>query len=282
MQQLSEKDAKRLADAWAEREGSLLAAEVEVMRQQGVAYQTPRADHTARVLDAQGVAPLVAPLVAPQGYAPPQGVPWQGATLQGVPAAADSAAVRGSKRARQRRVTAIVGFAAAACFIVIALIVGVPAMLQPSTGAHQGETAAEPGETAAEPGETAAEPGITEPFDSQAMPLSFVLPAGYKVAATDFDNGVSLYALESPSHGDVQMAVCPADEDGGNAGAEVPAMAVPKMDMVIIDGTAVPAKVDDSFMLLAFEHKGMSYTLSSRDDMGALVAFYRSIVRTSV
>jgi hypothetical protein len=53
------------------------------------------------------------------------------------------------------------------------------------------------------------------------------------------------------------------------------------MDEVVIDGTTVPAKVDEAYMLLTFEREGVHYTLSDRDDMGVLAAFYRSIVRVA-
>jgi hypothetical protein len=110
------------------------------------------------------------------------------------------------------------------------------------------------------------------------IPISFDLPAGYRVSAQDYDNGVSLYMLENATRGDVVLAMYHEDErltDGDTRGGAT----LGPRDEVIIDGTAVPAKINGDYMLLAFERAGVCYTLSSRDDMGALAAFYRSITR---
>jgi hypothetical protein len=121
------------------------------------------------------------------------------------------------------------------------------------------------------------------------IPISFEPPADYRVVATDYDNGVSLYTLASATRGDVVLAMYyeggqQADAAATDAPAEPDAAAEPggslaAKDEVIIDGTAVPAKIDEAYMLLSFEREGLCYTLSSRDDMGVLAAFYRSIVR---
>jgi len=136
------------------------------------------------------------------------------------------------------------------------------------------ESAAPSGPTA--PSEPAAPSGPTEPVGPAApagiLPISFTLPADYRVKASDYDNGVSVYRLESGRGGDVVLTMYYADgaPDGG-PGPEA------GFDEVVIDGTPVPAKVNAAYKLLAFEADGLSYTLSSEDDLGALAAFYRNI-----
>ena len=102
------------------------------------------------------------------------------------------------------------------------------------------------------------------------LPLSFTLPADYMIAKSDFDNGMSIYALDSEAHGNVVLTMHYEDNTTSyDRWADY--------DEVIIDGTPVPAKVQSSYMLLTFEKNGLRYTLSSKDDLGALAAFYRSI-----
>ncbi|MCL1847828.1 MAG: hypothetical protein FWF91_07690 [Coriobacteriia bacterium] len=251
MQQLSERDARRLADAWAEREGKALAAEVEAMRQQGVDYLLPRANRTVRELGARGAT---AESVASPGYTSKS-------------AARDTAA-HTRRRAERRRAPAIISFAAAACFIVIALIVGVPSLLQPPSQTSPGDTVVE------------KPPAIQ---DAQMIPVSFGLPADYRLATSDYDNGVSLYTLESPSYGEVKLAMYHVDGQGGNTEVTTPigSASVGAMDEVLIDGTAVPAKIADTYVLLAFQQDDVHYTLTSRDNLGALAALYRCIVGTT-
>jgi len=228
MKQLSEKDSKLLAEAWADRYGASLAAEAEAMRQQGVSYQTPRADQA--VLGIANRRP-------------------------------------GAARRRRRSVFAV--FAAAACLVLVALVVGVPFLMLSPTTESGAPTSSMPSDLAA------PEPG------AQMLPITFSLPADFRVAQKDFDNGVSLYTLESPQYGDVVLAMHPEDGLGLGAMGDSGALPVP-MDEVVIDGAVVSAKVVDAYMLLVFQHGEVHYTLSSRDNMGALVAFYRSIVRAPV
>jgi hypothetical protein len=230
MKQLSENDSKRVAQAWAEQYGKSLLTEAEAMREQGVSYQTPRADQAAR-----------------------------------------SVAARRGRPARRRRTAMFMGLAAAACLVIVAGIAGISSLpIAPFTGPDD-----------------AAVDSLPPASDATKIPISFDLPAGYRVTATDYDNGTSLYTLRSTTHGDVVLAMSPENEQGtdavtGAAPADADAESETSfgaMDEVVIDGTAVPAKVDEAYMLLAFEHEGVRYTLSDRDDMGALAAFYRVIVR---
>jgi hypothetical protein len=103
------------------------------------------------------------------------------------------------------------------------------------------------------------------------LPISFAIPDGYTVRSSEYDNGMSVYALESEAHGDVVLTMHYEREQGGNASG------AGGFDEVMIDGTPVAAKVEDSYMLLAFERDGLEYTLSSKDNLGALAAFYRNI-----
>jgi hypothetical protein len=168
---------------------------------------------------------------------------------------------------RRNRATIYATLAAAACLVLVALLAGVPSLVSlvspPSSS---------PGDAEQNPAGPTA--------DAEILPINFTLPADYRVAAKDYDNGVSLYALESQRYGDVVLTMCPASEQlAGSAGAAGNATTL--IDEVIIDGTAVPARVDDAFMLLAFEHRDVHYTLSSHDNLGALVALYRNIVGVS-
>ncbi|MDR1082889.1 MAG: hypothetical protein LBL27_03355, partial [Coriobacteriales bacterium] len=149
-------------------------------------------------------------------------------------------------------------------------------------------------------------PDVANPApDTAEIPILFDLPADYRVAATDYDNGMSVYALESTTRGDVVLAMYRENEQQADAASGAASDAasgaasedvaedvadaasegettLAAMDEVLIDGTAVAAKVNEAYMLLTFEREGVWYTLSSRDDMGALAAFYRSIVRAAL
>ena len=150
--------------------------------------------------------------------------------------------------------------AAAACIMIVARVVtGLPG--------PGGADSQAPGAAAEPP------PPITAP--GEILPISFTLPEGYAVGKAEFDNGMSVYSMESETHGGVVLTMY-YEEDGLGGGA--PGAPGAGFDEVIIDGMPVAAKVRDTYMLLTFERAGLSYTLSSEDNMGALAAFYRNIV----
>jgi hypothetical protein len=177
-----------------------------------------------------------------------------------------------SKSKRPMRQKMLFGVcAAAACIMIVArVVVGLP----DTTSAPSLDTSSAPSqETSPAPSQDttpAPAPYPAVPTEqAEILPISFALPADYRVAETDFDNGVSIYSLESDDHGNVVLTMY-YEVDTAGAPETV-------FDEVIIDGTPVSAKVTDSYMLLAFESDGLSYTLSSRDDLGSLAAFYRNI-----
>ena len=250
MKESTEEKLKAAAGLYAKKEGESLMAEVDEIQRQGVSYLTPRADRTVRELAAKGLRP------------------------------------------RSRKLT--VGLAAAAACAVFAVrmitgIVGpegdVPASFDSSSSAGSAapSESAEPPESAAPP-DPAEPPGPAEspgpaapdPFaPAGILPISFSLPADYRVKDSDFDNGVSIYRLESSRSGDVVLTMYyENDAPVGGLGQEA------GFDEIVIDGTPVPAKVNGAYKLLAFEAGGRSYTLSSKDDLGALAAFYRNITES--
>jgi len=170
-----------------------------------------------------------------------------------------------AKGRRPRRRNLAVGLAAAAACAVFAvrMVTGI----------------AGPDSDLSTPSDTPTPSGPTAPAGPVApdgiLPISFTLPADYRVKYSDFDNGVSVYMLESGRGGDVVLTMYYASgeiDDGSGPGTG--------FDEVVIDGTPVPAKVNEAYKLLAFEADGLSYTLSSRDDLGALAAFYRNITES--
>jgi hypothetical protein len=222
MKRLSENDSKRIAQAWAERHGESLLAEVEEMRRQGLSYQTPRADRAVR----------------------------------------DVSSRRGEP-ARRRRTAMFMGLAAAACLVIVAWIAGIPSLMtSPSIS----------------PGDALID-SPTSTSNVARIPISFDLPADYHVAASGYDNGMSVYVLESTEHGNVVLTMYHEDEQQADAVVEN-GTSFTAIDEVVIDGTTVSAKVDEAYMLLTFDREDVRYTLSNRDDMGALAALYRSIVGT--
>ena len=241
MQNSSDEKLKNAAKLYARKEGESLLAEMNEIRRQNLSYLTPRADKTVKELMA--------------------------------------------KKEKPKRMKALFGIcAAAACIaITIRLVTGLPDL-----GVGRGPEGAaaptapestdsyEPGieSETAEPAAPSESDNGVDAFPAEILPISFTLPAGYTVTKAEYDNGMSVYDLESERRGDVVLTMyyeeSPADGTGGDRWAG--------FDEVIIDGTPVPAKVQDSFVLLAFEQDGLSYTLSSKDDLGALAAFYRSIV----
>ena len=236
MKESAEEKLKSAARLYAEKEGESLLAEADELQRQGVSYLTPRADRTVRELAAKG------------------------------------------RRPRRRNLTVGLAAAAACAVFAVSMITGI---VGPESGDPASSDAPPPSESAAPSGPTApSEPAApsspTEPVGPAApagiLPISFTLPADYRVKDSDFDNGVSIYRLESGRGGDVVLTMyyendTPGDGLGPGAG----------FDEIVIDGTPVPAKVTGAYKLLAFEADGRSYTLSSKDDLGALAAFYRNI-----
>ncbi|MDR1014722.1 MAG: hypothetical protein LBL86_07065 [Coriobacteriales bacterium] len=185
------------------------------------------------------------------------------ASRRGGGAARRGSPARPGRSAWRRRTAVLAGLAAAACLAVVVWVAGIPTLTAPPSTS---------------PGDAVVDaPTPAPPSDAAQIPISFELPASYRVASTDYDNGTSLYALESAAHGDVVLAMYRENRKQDAAAGSGTSFAA--MDEVLIDGAAVSAKVDEAYMLLAFEREGVRYTLSSRDDMGALAAFYRSIVR---
>lgn len=165
------------------------------------------------------------------------------------------------KRPKSRKM--ILSFAAAAACVVLAvrLIAGIP----DSNNEYY------PSDASPAP----SSPSVPY-MPGEILPISFQLPADYHVMTSDIDNGMSVYKLESESHGDVVLTMYyVTDEPGYIFDADK------GFDEVIIDGTPVAAKVKDTFRLLSFESDDIRYTLSSEDDLGALAAFYRNILNFS-
>ena len=172
------------------------------------------------------------------------------------------------KRPKQRK--AVFGLCAAAACIVftIALINIAPGSMSGGSGANM---AADTGVSEASPAPAAeTESGAPVPIPEGMVPISFVMPSDYYVENAELDNGLSVYSLESDMYGGVVLTMY---YEGGGPGEGYYA----DFDEVLIDGTAVPAKVRDTYRLLAFDFDGMYYTLSSEDDLGSLAAFYRNI-----
>jgi hypothetical protein len=183
---------------------------------------------------------------------------------------------RRGRSAKRRRTAMLTALAAAACLVIVVWVAGIPSFITPSSTSP----------------EDAGVDSSAPLSDATKIPVSFDLPADYRVATSDYDNGMSVYALKSASRGDVvltmyheneRQADAPADAaDAGAPAADAAAQSGGSFvatDEVIIDGTTVSAKVDEAYMLLTFEQGGVRYTLSDRDDMGVLAAFYRSIIR---
>ena len=234
-----EQKLKKAAELYAGEEGEALLEEAERLRKDNVSYLTPRADKTVRGLAV--------------------------------------------KRRRPRGRNALIGAASAAACILLAIriISGLPdlpgggssesAAPEPASEAPQEPEAADGG-AADSPPSDAGPPG----FPQEIIPISFALPADYHVSSADLDNGMSVYELESDRHGTVVLTMYYEADYGSSAPGRDPYTDA-RFDEVIIDGTPVPAKVNASYRLLAFEQDGLMYTLSSEDDLGALAAFYRSI-----
>jgi len=178
-------------------------------------------------------------------------------------------------RPRRRKLTVGLAATAACAVFAVRIITGIAG---PEGDMPASSDVSSPPESAA-PSEPAAPPESTAPSVPVApagiLPISFTLPADYRVKDSDFDNGVSIYRLESGRGGDVVLTMYytnVASDDGSGPGSG--------FDEIVIDGTPVPAKVTGAYKLLAFEADGRSYTLSSKDDLGALAAFYRNITES--
>ena len=239
MKQLSDRDAKRLALTWSELHGRELLAEDAAMRQQGVDYLLPRAEETVKALADQGT----------------------GAS---------------KRRNRGPAMFLTAAAAAAACLVLVAVLVGVPSLNDTPLSTDSAEYAPDA------PQLQESAPLEREP---DLIPLTFALPSDFRMASSDWDNGVTLYTLESQNHGDVVVAMYHiGDEEAAAAGvagsivASSPTGAAALVDKVIIDGVEVPARIDDAFVLIEFQHNDINFTLSSRDNLGALAAIYRKIV----
>ena len=231
-----EEKLKRAAELFAKQEGESLLAEADALRRQKVSYLTPRADKAVRGLIA--------------------------------------------KSGRPKRRTALISVcAAAACLmLVFRLAAGLPDERTSSDAAPAMSAASEEPESPEMAGATDAPPGVPDappvvPMPAEILPISFALPADYRVRAAEYDNGMSIYALESDQYGDVVLTMYYEEDGAVGTGVDMDE----GFGEVIIDGTPVPAKVRDTYMLLAFEKDGLQYTLSSEDNLGALAAFYRNI-----
>jgi len=244
MQQLSKKDSKRIAKAWSELYGKSLAAEAEAIHRQSVDYLLPRADQTVTALLGKRTKP-------PQR--------------------------------RSRGPALFMSLAAAACLMLVAVIVGVPYL----TDSPWGGGSTSPQNITSSDSYVPQESTLAR--EAEMIPLTFSLPSDFRVASSELDNGVTFYTLASESHGDVVLAMFQVDDEhpagtGGQApgtaaqgtGAQGTASAL--ADQLIIDGTPVAARIDDSYVLIEFQHQDVFYTLTSRDNLGALAALYRNIV----
>ena len=236
----NDKKLKTVARLFARKEGESLLAEANELRQQNISYLTPRADKTVKGL-----------LTRQRG-------PKQRNALFGI-------------------------CAAAACIaITIRIFSGIPGGSEPSrVTENMSDAPSAPPATAESPESSGPsdlfdlDEGTSPLWTDEILPITFTLPSDYEVTKEEFDNGMSIYRLESETRGDVVLTMHYEDSPAGGSGPE----AWLGFDEVIIDGAVVPAKVQGSYMLLAFEQGGLRYTLSSKDDLGALTAFYRSIER---
>ena len=252
MQSNTEEKLKRAVELYAKREGEALLSEIEEIHRQRVSYLMPRADKVVREFARHGGA---------------------------------------AARPRPRRVLTI-AVAAAACVMLIFRVAtfsspisldnaaGLPAVSAPEAAALD---EVESGAFAPAPA-----PGGLGDFNegrekddmanTAVMPITFALPAGYREIFSDYDNGMTIYEFESLNRGDVVLTMYyVTDAEDWSNYSHADRNGYLAFTSILVDGTPVPAKVEDTYMLLAFERGGVSYTLSSKDDLGALAAFYRSI-----
>ena len=155
---------------------------------------------------------------------------------------------------------------AAACIVIAVRIVAFSPDMPPAPSESSAPPAASVPDTSAAP----ALPGMP----AEILPVYFNLPADYRIIDSDFDNGISIYEFESEDHGNVVLTMYYAEDADNTFGNYIDE----GFDEVIIDGTPVPAKVRDTYMLIEFEKDDLYYTLSSEDNLGALAAFYRNII----
>ena len=234
-----EEKLKKAAELYAKNEGESLLREAEEIRRQNVSYMTPRADRTVYDLMAAGR--------------------------------------RANQRPKQRK--ALYGLCTAAACIVLTFII---ISNVPGKGGSESEMVADSGtDAAAAEAPAAPMPApelLPEPeLPADILPISFELPADFRIENAELDNGMSVYNLQSDVYGNVVLTMYYK-----TAGEEAPGEDFFKgFDEVIIDGTAVPAKVRDTYKLLAFNFDRMFFTLSSEDDLGSLAAFYRNIEKYS-
>jgi hypothetical protein len=244
----SEEKLKRAAELYTKKAGESLLKETEEIRRSNVSYITPRADKAVRELMAEEKL----------------------------------SKRRSTQQPKQRKM--IFGFCAAAACVIItfALISGVPGFPGGGSGggapeasdSGSGGAAAEAPAEAPDPGAATPAPAPGPVMPTEIMPITFTLPADFRVENVELDNGMSVYNLESDVYGSVVLTMIYKTDGAGEDFFE-------GFDEVIIDGAAVPAKVRDTYKLLAFNFGNVFYTLSSEDDLGSLAAFYRNIEKYS-
>ncbi len=117
---------------------------------------------------------------------------------------------------------------------------------------------------------TQGSPTDTGPTNSSdtIRPLDFTLPAQFSVASVEWDNGETIYHLDNRLYDDAVLTIREPERDTSW---------MQGLDEIIIDGTAVPAKLRDEYKLLTFVNGGTLYTISCRDDIETLSTLYRSI-----
>jgi hypothetical protein len=173
--------------------------------------------------------------------------------------------VRGGKDrgmgARRNKRPLFATAAAAACLV---LLIGAFAVFT-----NRGTVAFLKPDSAQNPTLNSSAPSTLQDSWSILQPLDFNLPSQFSVVNTDWDNGQSIYKLNSTMHDDVVLTI---QQWGGQDDWYTP------MDRVTIDGRAVPATIKDEYKLLRFVDEGALYTISCRDDLGTLANLYRSIV----
>ena len=169
-------------------------------------------------------------------------------------------------RAQRRRNIGVLAAVAASLVIAIAI----PSIMDQTTTGPSTSVPSSPDMAADIPSDTGPTPPPSQIDWTVMQPLSFTLPDEFKISSSELDNGMSIYRLSSNSDlypDDVVLTMQQPEGDEVYLDTEI----------VYIDSKAVNTKIDDGYMMLLFEKDEKLYTLSCRDDMGALTYMYRCI-----
>jgi len=102
----------------------------------------------------------------------------------------------------------------------------------------------------------------------EILELNFVLPEGTEVVSTELKNGKTVHTLSDSRYGEIIVTM------------ELPGPDNPdfsKMERLLIDGTQVPANIGAQTKMIAFEHGGIVYTVTTQGETAALFSIYRAI-----